>query len=66
MRNRDMPANPVVLPTENGQLHTGGLTKLEYAAIHSHIANLQRSPYADAEAAIAEANLLFDELEKQQ
>ncbi len=79
MRNRDMPAKPNVIDLETMRLmgntsnlisdvgkFNSGLTKLEYAAIHIHVANLQRSPYAIADEAIDEANLLFDELDKQQ
>lgn len=78
MRNRDMPAKPVVEerwvdPTnvKLGTIDYDGLTKLEYAAIkilpHIISAGLAAS-YSHKEAAIhasAYAHALFDQLEQE-
>jgi hypothetical protein len=72
MKNRDMPAKPIFnadgFPTHNSHVdenNCNGLTKLEYAAIHIHAAQLERNQYATASSSITEAHDLFDELEKQ-
>lgn len=75
MKNRDMPANPIML--ENGEVwdeehdHASGLTKREYAAIKI-MAGFAGNADVVAEAtelkthAVKWADELFDELEKGQ
>jgi len=63
MKNRDKPVHNCEYPRMGHQ----GLTKLEYAAIHVLAAQISsgRDRY-DVESAVYKANLLFDELEKEQ
>lgn len=61
MKNRDMPATGMM----NDNEYEPGLTKLEYAAINFHAARLVNNKFAHPQNAFEEANLFFDELEKQ-
>ena len=72
MGNRDMPSNSELTHERCGDVSqsktSGGLTKLEYAAIAviqgliTH--DLEASMSTISKMAIAQANSLFDELEK--
>lgn len=71
MKNRDMPANAVKIGHWDGEdQHSGGLTKLEYAAIQiiasasSNSDFTSLSHHEQTKWVLTQSNALFDELEK--